>query len=159
MQEYIDNVSKGHLICVKELHDNCGFLNAKKKPRAMVKRLVVEEGVIPLTPRKAIRLICRECVSGNLDLCVSPYCKLYPYRRQKTEGKPLSPLKAIKSHCLECTGYEYQETKNCTDSRCNLFSYRLGKNPSLKGKGCSREFLLRVGAGTKFQAEETAQEH
>jgi len=80
--------------------------------------------------------MCRECTGGKLTLCCSPNCELYPYRYTANDGTPdLSPLKAIKAHCLECTGYEYQETKNCTDLKCPLYPYRLGKNPQRKGIG------------------------
>ena len=93
-----------------------------------------------ITPRKAILLECRKCVGGNITLCISPKCKLFPYRLTKTEGKPsLSPLNAIKAHCHECTGYNKAETKNCTSKDCYLYPYRLGKMPQMKRRGNSHQ--------------------
>ncbi|MCL4354648.1 hypothetical protein M1349_04250 [Patescibacteria group bacterium] len=40
----------------------------------------------------------------------------------------LTPLKAIKKHCLECSGYEKKEVRECKISDCVLFDYRLGRN-------------------------------
>ena len=32
---------------------------------------------------------------------------------------------AIRSFCLECVGYDHDEVKNCTDTTCPLYPYRL----------------------------------
>jgi hypothetical protein len=32
---------------------------------------------------------------------------------------------AIKFFCLECVGYDSEEVKNCTDSGCSLYPYRV----------------------------------
>ncbi len=45
----------------------------------------------------------------------------------------LTPLKAIKKHCLECSGYEKKEVRECMIKDCVLFLYRLGSNPNRKG--------------------------
>ncbi len=45
----------------------------------------------------------------------------------------LTPLKAIKKHCLECSGYEKKEVRDCKITDCVLFPYRLGSNPNRKG--------------------------
>lgn len=45
----------------------------------------------------------------------------------------LTPLKAIKKHCLECSGYEKKEVRECKITECVLFPYRLGSNPNRKG--------------------------
>jgi hypothetical protein len=98
-----------------------------------------------ITPRKAILLECRKCVGGNSSLCVSPTCKLYPYRLTRTEGKAeLSPLQAIKAHCDECTGYDKEETKNCTGTECYLFPFRLGRLPKGMRKGATKEEMQGV---------------
>ena len=41
----------------------------------------------------------------------------------------LTPVKAIRLHCLECLGYSYDEVKKCTAFLCPLFPFREGKNP------------------------------
>ena len=47
----------------------------------------------------------------------------------------LSALKAIRLHCLECTGWSAYEVKKCTNPLCPLSPFRLGKVPGHKGKG------------------------
>ena len=54
------------------------------------------------------------------------------YQRAKT-GRSQSA--AIRSFCLECTGYEAEEVKLCTDPGCPLFEYRLnGRKVPKEGK-------------------------
>lgn len=36
---------------------------------------------------------------------------------------------AIKSFCLQCSGYAQHDVKKCTVIKCSLFPYRMGKNP------------------------------
>jgi hypothetical protein len=45
------------------------------------------------------------------------------------EAKSLSPLKAIKAHCLDCSGGSRKEVQGCEIADCPLYPYRLGKNP------------------------------
>lgn len=47
----------------------------------------------------------------------------------------LTPLKAIKIWCLECSCGNYSEVRNCIIQDCCLFPYRQGKNPKRKGIG------------------------
>lgn len=49
--------------------------------------------------------------------------------------KRLTPLKAIRKYCLECSGDSWHEVKLCVVDECSLFPYRFGKNPSRKGMG------------------------
>jgi len=106
-----------------------------------------------ISPRKAIRDHCKECVSALSGytveaMCASPNCNLFHYKRVKTlPNPPKTILKSIKSNCLECTGFEYLETKNCTDKKCNLYPYRLGRNKKLKGgPGRSKEEMATARA-------------
>ena len=52
-----------------------------------------------------------------------------------TKAVLLTPLKAIRDHCLECMGWSAYEVKNCTGKLCPLYPYRFGKVPGHKGKG------------------------
>ena len=44
-------------------------------------------------------------------------------------GKRVSPLRAIRSFCLECVGYNYEEVARCvSEETCPLWRFRFGKN-------------------------------
>jgi hypothetical protein len=42
----------------------------------------------------------------------------------------MTPLKAIRLHCLDCSGGNRVEVRSCPIADCPLFAFRLGKNPS-----------------------------
>lgn len=44
------------------------------------------------------------------------------------QHKKLTPIKAIRKKCLECSGCP-SEVKFCTSENCPLFCYRMGKRP------------------------------
>ncbi len=39
----------------------------------------------------------------------------------------LSPIKAIRQKCLDCSNWQESEIRNCTIEDCALFSFRFGK--------------------------------
>jgi hypothetical protein len=47
----------------------------------------------------------------------------------------LTPLKAIRTHCLECVGWISSEVSLCPGVNCALFPYRAGTNPGRTGRG------------------------
>ena len=47
----------------------------------------------------------------------------------------LSPLKAIRQKCLECTCSQPQEVRLCPCEDCALHPYRMGHNPNRQGIG------------------------
>ena len=49
--------------------------------------------------------------------------------------KKLTPLRAIREKCIECSGGSRHEVRLCTIFDCVLFKYRFGKNPERKGIG------------------------
>lgn len=49
--------------------------------------------------------------------------------------KRLTPIKAIRAKCLDCSGGQPSEVRNCLIEDCPLFPYRFGKNPNRKGIG------------------------
>jgi len=40
-----------------------------------------------------------------------------------------NPIKAIRRHCLECSGGSHLAAEECTSANCALFLFRIGKNP------------------------------
>jgi len=49
--------------------------------------------------------------------------------------KRLTPLKAIRKNCLDCSGGSPAEATNCVIPECPLYEYRLGTNPHRLGVG------------------------
>ncbi len=53
----------------------------------------------------------------------------------------MTPLRAIREHCLECQGWDGQGVKpmkgvrECLQEGCRFHPYRMGKSFSRKGKG------------------------
>lgn len=45
-----------------------------------------------------------------------------------------TPLKRIRNHCLHCCGFNSTEVARCKSDWCPLHMYRMGTNPSFKGK-------------------------
>lgn len=51
----------------------------------------------------------------------------------------LTPLKAIKKHCLECSGFEKKQVRECVIQNCVLYIYKQGTNPNRKGSTLSKK--------------------
>jgi hypothetical protein len=45
-----------------------------------------------------------------------------------TERK-ITPLLAIRHHCVACSGGVHREVRECVIIDCPLYEYRMGKNP------------------------------
>ena len=41
----------------------------------------------------------------------------------------LTPMKAIRQKCLDCTCQSFIEVRNCTVRECPLYGYRFGHRP------------------------------
>ena len=54
--------------------------------------------------------------------------------QNETEEKPLSPLRAIRRHCLTCAGRP-SEVRECRTLECKLHRFRMGRNPARTGIG------------------------
>jgi len=46
----------------------------------------------------------------------------------------LTPIRVIRKMCLECLG-SYRAVRECVDTKCYAWEYRLGKNPRRKNVG------------------------
>jgi hypothetical protein len=44
-------------------------------------------------------------------------------------SEALTPIRAIRKHCLDCQGGHYKEVRLCPSADCTLHPYRMGKRP------------------------------
>jgi hypothetical protein len=70
----------------------------------------------------------------------------------------MTPLKAIRAHCIECSGGNRAEVRLCQLPDCPLFRFRFGRNPARAGVGPKagpprRDGRSRVGPGVPRQDE------
>ena len=47
----------------------------------------------------------------------------------------MTPMRAIRAKCLDCSGWSAQEVRLCPAEHCPLHPYRSGHNPKRKGIG------------------------
>ena len=43
--------------------------------------------------------------------------------------QPLSPMRALRKHCLDCCNDSPNEVRHCPCTTCPLWPFRMGKNP------------------------------
>ena len=66
--------------------------------------------------------------------------------RNEIQEKPLSPLRAIRRHCLACAGRP-SEVRACASYECKLHCFRMGHNPARRGVGPGR--IIKASSGAK----------
>ena len=44
----------------------------------------------------------------------------------------ISPLKAIREKCLDCSNGSYKEVELCPIDYCPIYPFRFGKNPNMR---------------------------
>ena len=44
----------------------------------------------------------------------------------------ISPLRAIRAFCMECSNYSVYEVRHCPIEDCALYAFRFGRNPNRK---------------------------
>ncbi len=49
--------------------------------------------------------------------------------------KVLTPVKAIRAKCLDCSNQQWSEVKRCSVVECALYPWRLGKRPKKDDNG------------------------
>ena len=73
----------------------------------------------------------------------------------------LTPIKAMRSKCLDCTGNQPKEVRLCTCLSCPLWSYRMGVRPehkrALEANEDARVETLRGTQGFFEQNERSVQ--
>ena len=52
----------------------------------------------------------------------------------------VTPLKAIRAKCLDCSNNQPSEVRHCVIPGCALYALRFGRNPNRKGIGGKRAF-------------------
>ncbi len=60
----------------------------------------------------------------------------------KTTGK-LTPMRAIRLKCLDCSAGSAKEIRLCPIPDCELYIYRMGKNPAYAGRKGNAEALRK----------------
>lgn len=55
--------------------------------------------------------------------------------------KSLTPVKAIRVKCLDCSNGQMKEIRLCPITDCPLYRFRMGKNPNRKGIGRKQAIL------------------
>jgi hypothetical protein len=117
-----------------------------------------------MTPLRAIRKICVDCVGSAYDVagCGGGKCldgqgdetgKCYFYLYRMGKGRP--SVKLIRKFCLECMGDSRQLVREC-ESDCALHPYRFGRNPKRAGMGRKDAFKHIVSGGFSSQDERLA---
>lgn len=56
----------------------------------------------------------------------------------------LTPVKAIRKKCLDCSGDSHKEVRECIISDCPLHPFRMGKNPNCKPRSKKRGAISPV---------------
>lgn len=93
-----------------------------------------------LTPTEACKKFCTFCLGLERyntriikdcqgDKCACGPCPLYKNRL----GTRIS-AKVIRKHCLYCMGGSSNSVMDCETTECELYLYRLGKNPAYKNR-------------------------
>ena len=63
----------------------------------------------------------------------------------------VTPIKAIREKCKDCTGNQLHEIRECSITTCALWAYRMGKRPKHEGldlrarKGITQDVTAYVG--------------
>ena len=99
------------------------------KPESKSNTSPKEQVLYSITPKKAIKEKCIDCVDGEkyrIKTCMATNCPLLKIRDRK--GKVSK--KIIQNFCLEfCFNKErkenFQAVRNCSDSNCPFYSFRI----------------------------------
>lgn len=53
--------------------------------------------------------------------------------------KKLTPCRAIRLYCIECSGGSQKAPKFCENEKCPLWAFRMGHNPNRQGMGNKKD--------------------
>lgn len=69
----------------------------------------------------------------------------------------LSPIKACRKKCLECSNFQISEIEHCSMTDCALYPFRFGKDPGRKKVVMSEErkerLRIQLAKGRKIDSE------
>lgn len=74
------------------------------------------------------------------------------------EQRTLTPVKAIRAKCIECSGGNRSEADRCQIKDCPLYAYRHGKNPNRKPRSMTDEQREKMRANLEKAREKRFQE-
>jgi hypothetical protein len=74
---------------------------------------------------------------------MNTHLKVTPEKLLAIGFEPMSPLKAIRRKCIECSGENPKEVAECCSTTCLLWPFRFGKNPWKKPLSDARREELR----------------
>lgn len=66
-----------------------------------------------------------------------------------SDEKILTPIKAIRAHCLDCMCGQVNEVKLCPCTDCPLYPYRMGHNPNIQKRELTEEQRAELRARAK----------
>ena len=73
------------------------------------------------------------------------------------ETMVLSPTKAIRKKCLECSNFQTSEIEHCPMTDCALYPFRFGKDPGRKkpamSEGRKEKLIIQLAKGRKTRSE------
>ena len=72
--------------------------------------------------------------------------------------KKLTPIRAIRLKCLDCSAESPHEVNKCVIPECSLYIYRFGKNPAKKGQGPKTPPFLREHKAQPLNRQKTQPE-
>jgi hypothetical protein len=69
--------------------------------------------------------------------------EMTPDELKEAGHEPMSPLQAIRAHCLDCRVYQEKEVALCTAVKCPSWLYRMGTDPWQKPASQTRREAAR----------------
>lgn len=74
------------------------------------------------------------------------------------EARKMTPLRAIREKCRECSGGSAAEVRDCPITGCPLYRYRDGHNPARQGIGGKCDFSPKTPNSRREFSHETFSE-
>ena len=105
-----------------------GVIFTKGKPVILeeLPEALQKELNLPSTPLEAVKI---EDKIATLEKEIDRYEEKITGSDDRIRRRKLTPLRAIRKHCIECLGSQ-KAPRKCTDQNCLFFAFRLGKHPA-----------------------------